>query len=165
MPTLIRRVAIGVPAERVFARLAELERGPEWMPYLISVERTTPPDAAPVAPVERGPGPETALVARFGGRERRGSGRVVAWEPPRRLVLRWTLEDGITSTTTFELTDQGTRTRLTARLDYSLPPSSRGGFAGGVLAERAVQGGLREALANLKGQLEATPAGAPTPPS
>ena len=95
MPTITERIAINAPIERVFGRLAEPERAPEWTPNLVSVERTSA--------ATEGTGVETTLVARVAGRPSRGQGRCLAWEPPGRLVLQSSLDVRVTSTTTFDL--------------------------------------------------------------
>src|SRR5687767_6680361 len=82
VPTLQEQVLIDVPREAVFDRLAQPERGPEWTPNLVRVERTST--------IEAGPGLETRLIANVGGRHSQGSGRCVAWDPPGRLVLEST---------------------------------------------------------------------------
>ena len=147
MPTLQEQVLIEVPRETVFDRLAQPERGPEWTPNLVRVERTST--------IEAGPGLETRLIANVGGRHSQGSGRCVAWDPPQRLVLESTLDVGISSTTTVELADSGAGTRVIARVDYTLPPKGLGRLVGGLLGETLARKDLRKALANLKQQLEA----------
>ena len=147
MPEIEENILIGAPAERVFARLAEPERGPEWTPNLLKVERTSE--------IQAGPGLETLLVANVVGRESRGTGRCVDWEPPRRLVLQSSFDVGVGSTTTFELSEHGANTELKARVDYSLASQGIRRFVGGLLAEPLARRDLRKALDNLKRQIEA----------
>ncbi len=149
MPSLQEQIVIAAPAERVFRLLAQPERGPEWTPNLTSVERTSE--------IDGGPGLETAIVANVGGLSSRGVGRCLAWDPPRRLVLESSLEVGVTSTTTFELSPQGAGTRLTARVDYTLPPKGLGKLVGGLLGDTLARRDLRKALANLKRIVESEP--------
>jgi len=146
MPTLQEQVLIAAPPERVFALLAQPERGPEWTPNLMRVER--------ISPVEAGPGLETALVANVGGRPSRGFGRCLAWDPPWRLVLESSLEVGVNSVSTFELAPHGPGTQLVARVDYTLPPKGLGKLIGGLLGDTLARRDLRAALANLKAILE-----------
>jgi uncharacterized protein YndB with AHSA1/START domain len=147
MPTIQEEIVIAVPSERVFDRLAEPERAPEWTPNLLRVQR--------ISEQATGPGLRTALVATVGGRQSRGTGRCLAWDPPRRLVLETVLEVGVTSVTTFDLSAEGSTTRLAARVDYSLPPKGLGRLVGGLLGDTLARRDLRAALANLKQQLEA----------
>jgi uncharacterized protein YndB with AHSA1/START domain len=141
------KVVIGAPAKTVFARLADVQRAPEWTPNLLEVRRTSRTKA--------GRGLRMTLVAKVGGRESRGTGRCLTWDPPRSLVLESAFDIGATSTTTFELTDEGPGTRLTARVDYTLPSEGLGRFAGGLLGGALARRGLRKALAKLRDQLEA----------
>jgi uncharacterized protein YndB with AHSA1/START domain len=150
MPNLQEQILIAAPPERIFALLAQPERGPEWTPNLTSVERTST--------VDSGPGLETAIVANVAGRTSRGVGRCLAWEPPQRMVLESSLDVGVTSTTTFELTGQGPGTRVVARVDYTLPPTGIGKLVGGLLGETMARRDLRKALANLKRIVESQPA-------
>lgn len=153
MPTLEEKVEIAVAAESIFARLADAERGPEWTPSLVRVERTSD--------VESGPGLETRITLKMAGRETKGTGRCLEWEPPRRLVLDSQLDGGISATTTFELAANGSGTDVRARLDYTLPSKGLGRFLGGLVGEPMARRDLRQALANLKAQLEAEAAAAP----
>ena len=147
MPTLEERIDIAAPAERIFARLAQPERGPEWTPNLLKVERTSQ--------IEAGPGLETTLVAKVGGRESHGTGRCLEWHPPRRLVLQSSFDVGLTSTTAFELTEHAANTELAVRVDYSLALEGPGRLIGRLLGEPLARRDLRKALANLKSQVEA----------
>lgn len=147
MPTLEEKVEIAVAAERIFARLADAERGPEWTPNLVRVERTSD--------VKSGPGLESNVTVKVAGRETKGTGRCLEWEPPRRLVLGSKLDGGVSATTTFELIENGSGTDVTARLDYTLPSTGLGRFLGGLVGEPMARRELRQALANLKTQLEA----------
>ena len=146
MPSLQEQILIAAPAERVFALLAQPERGPQWTPNLLRVERTSA--------IESGPGVETAIVANVGGRPTRGVGRCLASDPPHRLVLQSSLEVGVTSITTFELFEQGPGTLLVARVEYTLPPKGLGRLLGGLLGDTIARRDLRQALANLKRILE-----------
>jgi len=155
VPTLEEDILIAAPPERVFARLAQPERGPEWTPNLLNVERTSE--------IETGPGLETSLLAKVAGRESRGTGRCLDWAPPHQMVLESSLDVGITSTTTFDLAQRGPATVLKARVDYSLPPKGLGRFVGGLLGEPLAWRDLRKALANLKRQIEAEETGQAAP--
>jgi len=147
VPELTEQVLINVPVARVFARLAEPERAPEWTPNLLRAERASQ--------VEAGPGLETILLARVGGHEVRGRGRCLAWDPPRQMVLESSLEICITSKTTFDLDEQAHGTLVVARVEYSLPPKGLGRLVGGLLGQTLARRDLRQALRNLKSQLEA----------
>ena len=146
MPSLEEQVLIAAPPEPIFAMLAQPERGPEWTPNLVHVER--------ISQVEAGPGLETALVANVGGRPSHGRGRCVAWDPPLLLVLESMLDVGVTSRTTFELQPLPVGTRLFARVEYTLPPKGLGRLVGGLLGDTLARRDLRRALANLKQLVE-----------
>jgi uncharacterized protein YndB with AHSA1/START domain len=147
VPTLQEQLIIVAPLERVFARLAEPERAPEWTSNLIRVER--------ISPIAAGPGLETRLLANIGGRHSAGFGRCLAWDPPRRLVLESRFEIGLSSVTTFELTSLGPQTQLTARIDYGLPPKGLARLVGGLLGDTLARRELKKSLLTLKQQLEA----------
>jgi uncharacterized protein YndB with AHSA1/START domain len=153
MPTLEEKVEIAVSAERIFARLADAERGPEWTPSLVRVERTSA--------VESGPGLQTSLIVKVAGHETKGTGRCLEWEPSRRLVLDAKLDGGVSATTTFGLAENGSGTDVTARIDYTLPSRGLGRFLGALMGEPMARRDLRQALANLKAQLEAEAAARP----
>jgi uncharacterized protein YndB with AHSA1/START domain len=146
VPTLQETIAIGAPIERVFERLSQAERAPEWTPNLVRVERTSA--------IEAGPGLETIFLVKVAGRDSHGTGICRAWDPPRSLVLESTLDIGVNSTTTFELSDAGAGTRLVARVEYSLPPKGLGKLVGGLVGQALARRDLKKALANLKQQLE-----------
>jgi len=142
MPSLQEQILIAAPPARVFGLLAQPERGPEWTPNLLRVER--------ISQIASGPGLETTLLVNVGGRPSRGVGRCVAWTPPYHLVLESSLEVGVNSTTTFELAEHGPATRLIARVDFTLPPKGPGKLVGGLLGDTLARRDLRKALANLK---------------
>jgi uncharacterized protein YndB with AHSA1/START domain len=147
VPTIEERIIIGQPAERIFARLAQPERAPEWTPNLVRVQRTSQ--------IESGLGVETRVEARVGGRTSRGTGRCIAWDPPRSLSLESKLDVGVSSTTTFSLVERAAATELTARVDYTLPTSGLGRLLGGLIGEPMLRRDMRTALGTLKQQLEA----------
>jgi uncharacterized protein YndB with AHSA1/START domain len=147
VPMLEEQVEIAAPIEGVFELLADPVRGPEWTPNLLSVELLGNGRAA-------GPGTETRLVVNMAGRPSKGSGRCVEWDPPHRLVLASSLEAGVDSTTTFQLTPTGSGTAVAARLEYTLTGDGLGRLVGGLLGNSMARRDLRKALANLKTQLE-----------
>jgi uncharacterized protein YndB with AHSA1/START domain len=146
VPTLEERVEIAAPIEGVFELLADPARGPEWTPNLLSVEPLT--DGPP------GPGIETRLLVNMGGRPSKGTGRCVEFDPPHKLVLASSLDVGITSTTSFQLTPTPTGTAIAARVDYTLPSKGLGRLVGGLFGDSFARRDLRKALANLKARLE-----------
>ncbi len=147
VPTIEEKVLIAAPVERVFSRLSEPESSPEWMPHLLKAERTSETKA--------GPGLEAALLAKVGGHESRGSARCLDWDPPHRFVLESTFEVGMATTTVFELRESGSKTEVTARVDYDIKSEGLGRLVGSLLGEPLARRDLRKALANLRSQLEA----------
>ena len=141
MARLEEQVVIDAPPESVFELLANPERGPEWTPNLVRVE---PVDGA------GGPTAQTALLVRIGGRQSRGLGRCLEWDPPRRLALESKLDVGVTTVTTFELTPRAGGTQILARVDYSLPAKGLGGLVGGLVGDTLARRDLKKALSNLK---------------
>src|SRR6266852_7381865 len=104
MPTAQAKVTIELPARQVIAHLARPERSPEWIPYLVRVERTSR--------AKTGAGVKTIVVAQMGGKESKGTGRYVEWDPPRRLVIESAFDTGVTSKTSFDLEENGSKTQL-----------------------------------------------------
>jgi uncharacterized protein YndB with AHSA1/START domain len=151
LPVLDERVEIAAPIEAVFELLADPARGPEWTPNLVSVE--------PLVDGPPGPGLETRLLVNVGGRPSKGTGRCVEFDPPHRLVLASSLDVGISSTTSFQLTPTARGTAVAARVEYTLPASGLGRLVGGLFGDSLARRDLRKALANLKAQLERTTAG------
>lgn len=92
--------------EAVWACLTDWRRAPEWMN---GIEQMQAIGAEPV-----GEGTRLAFRARGAARE----STIVAWSPPRRLILRST-QGGITATYayTLEPEDGGTRLTLSARCE------------------------------------------------
>ena len=119
------------------------------MPYLLKVERTSETKA--------GPGLETALLAKVGGHESRGSARCLEWDPPHRLVLESTFEVGMATTTVFELRESGSKTEVTASVDYEIKSEGLGRLFGSLLGQPLARRDLHKALNKLKSQMEAKP--------
>jgi uncharacterized protein YndB with AHSA1/START domain len=147
VPVLEERVEIAAPIEGVFELLADPARGPEWTPNLLSVEPLQDGQAA-------GPGAETRLLVNMAGRPSKGTGRCVEWDPPHRLVLASSLDLGVNSTTTFQLTPTKSGTAVAARVEYTLTTGALGRLVGGLLGDSLARRDLRKALANLKAQVE-----------
>ena len=150
MPEFEEQIIIAAPAPVVFARLAQLERSPEWLPYVLDVRPTG--DVGAAAP---GPGFAATIAARVGSTPSSGTLRSVEWEPPRRLGVEMSLDAGITSTTSFEVVPRDSRCVVVARVTYRLQGSGPVRALGDRLSEPQVRRGLRSALGNLKRQLEA----------
>jgi len=147
VPVLEEQVEITAPIEGVFELLADPVRGPEWTPNLLSVELLRNGQAA-------GPGTETRLLVNMAGRPSKGTGRCVEWDPPHRLVLASSLDAGVNSTTTFQLTPTKSGTAVAARLEYTLTSGGLARLVGGLLGDSLARRDLRKALANLKAQVE-----------
>ena len=90
------------------------------------------PAAAGGQPV--GPGAETRLLVNVAGRPSKGVGRCLEWDPPHRLVLASSLDIGISSTTSFELTPTESGTAVSPRVDYTLTSGGLGRLVGGLSA-------------------------------
>jgi uncharacterized protein YndB with AHSA1/START domain len=147
VPVLEEQVEIDAPIEGVFELLADPVRGPEWTPNLLSVEPLHNGQGA-------GPGTETRLLVNMAGRPSKGTGRCVEWDPPHRLVLASSLDAGVDSTTTFQLTPTESGTAVAARLEYTLTSGGLGRLVGGLVGNSMARRDLRKALTNLKSQVE-----------
>ena len=148
MPVAHEQVTIVAPPDRVFAALTQVERLPEWVPYVLQVRRTST--------VVDGPGFEAGLVVRISGRESKGTGRVLEWEPSSRVVLEVDLDVGVKATATCVFEPDGEGTRLAATVDYAVTRKGLGRFAAGFVAGALGRDQLKRALAFVKERMEVT---------
>ena len=131
MPTVVSSATIPASAEAVFDFLADYRNIPRLQPHFASARLATD--------IERGMGAEVDLEGRFHGMPMKVRNKIIAFEPPHRLV---SISDGtVLSRSTWELeplpTDPST-TRVSLTLDYKL-----GGSIGGLLK------GLGSALSSI----------------
>ncbi len=138
-------IFIAAPVEKVFDFIAnQPERMPDWWPPMTLQERVTPP------PTQLG------SVSRYAynmmGVEIKGEHEVKAFTPNQHLNV--TTTSGIDSAFDFTFTPEGNGTRLTIRVEYSLPGSILGQLLNKIMIERKNVEDLRAGLQNLKQILE-----------
>ncbi len=145
MPQVERSISINAPVERVFSFIAdEPERMPDWWPPMELQERVTPPPTD-VGSVSR-------YVYNMMGVKIKGEHRVEEMSRNRRLVVKTT--SGIDSKFDFSFEPEGDGTRLTIKVEYSLPGSVLGQLLNKALIEKQNIRDLEKGLENLKSILE-----------
>jgi uncharacterized protein YndB with AHSA1/START domain len=107
--------------------------------------------------IDSGPGLEVRFVAPTGDQETSGTGRIVEWDPPQRLVLQMATDNGISGTSTFQLASTPKGTEVTTSVDYEIASKGLAGVAGGILGGVVARRQLRKALEFLKSQVETEP--------
>src|SRR5262245_41410276 len=112
LPRIHAEVEVDAPIERVWTVLADIERQPEWMHDLKSVQLTTPPPA--------GVGTRVVGHVRVFGIAVSDPVEIIAFEPPVMFGLRHLGFVGGEGTIRLEATDHGRATRV--RWDEQLIP-------------------------------------------
>jgi uncharacterized membrane protein len=141
MPHVEESIEIYAPVEVVFNLIADQpERMAEWWPPIELQERVTPPPTA-VGSISR-------YVYNMMNVTIRGEHEVIALEPNKH--LRVETISGIDSAFDFQFTPIPSGTRLTIRVDYSLPGSVLGQLMNRVIIEERNLKDLQEGLRNLK---------------
>jgi uncharacterized protein YndB with AHSA1/START domain len=141
------KITIAAPPERIFALLAQPQRAPEWVPHVEQVEQTSE--------VASGPGLEVQFTARTGDHDTSGTGKLLEWDPPWRLVLQTAADNGISGIAIFQLAPTDKGTQLTTSVEYEIAGKGVAGLAGGLLGGVVARRQLRKALEFLKSQVEA----------
>lgn len=151
MARIEAEVHVEAVPERVWARLVDWERQPEWMVDAL--------DVTVLSPHRQGPGVRLRCPTRLAGVVVTDVLEVVEWQPPRHLGIR---HDGwlIQGLAGFDLqaTDHGTHLRWWEEIQ---PPLGVLGDVGMGLAEPLTRRLLQRSLANLKLVAE----GFPLPPA
>jgi uncharacterized membrane protein len=147
MAKIEENITIAASAEDIFDLLSDVERLADWMPGLVSVKRTSRR--------KRGVGVTTEVLAKAAGREVRGTGRCLAWERPRHLVVGTDFENGITATGTIDCSSKSAKSELDVRIEYEVPGEGVKRFVGGLVGDAMAKRDLKKALKNLKRRLEA----------
>jgi uncharacterized membrane protein len=147
MPHVEESIEIHAPVEVVFDLIAEQpERMAEWWPPIELQERVTPPPTA-VGSIAR-------YVYNMMNVTIRGEHEVIVLEPNQH--LRVETISGIDSAFDFHFAPTNAGTRLTIRVDYSLPGSVLGQLMNRVIIEERNLKDLQEGLRNLKAIAEAS---------
>lgn len=145
MPYVEQSILIQAPAEAVFRLIAhEPERMAEWWPPIELQERVTPPPTTV--------GSIAHYVYNMMNVSIRGEHEVLEMNENRRLVVKTI--SGIDSRFEFDFLRENNATRLTIRVDYSLPGSVIGQMVNRLIIEERNQKDLQEGLENLKKIIE-----------
>ncbi|MBZ0303046.1 MAG: SRPBCC family protein [Anaerolineae bacterium] len=145
MPHVEESIEIRAPVEVVFGLIADQpERMAEWWPPIELQERVTPPPTA-VGSISR-------YVYNMMNVTIRGEHEVLALDPNQ--YLRVKTISGIDSAFDFYFAPAGEGTRLTIRVEYSLPGSIVGQLMNRVIIEERNLKDLQEGLRNLKAMAE-----------
>ena len=145
MPALTGQVKVSVEPSKAFEYVADLTHGPGWIPYVSSVMLTS--DEA------SGPGLEADVRASIAGREYRGRGRCLEWDPPSFFSFETRFDDGAQSLLEVEIEQSETSSIVYATMDITLPGGGPGARAASLVAERMLKQELRKAMLALKEQL------------
>ena len=141
MPHVEESIDIRTPVEVVFDLIAhQPERMADWWPPIDLQERVTPPPTS-IGSISR-------YVYNMMGVTIRGEHEVMAMEENRH--LRVETVSGIDSTFDFLFAPSESGTRLTIRVDYTLPGSVLGQLLNRAIIEERNLKDLREGLRNLK---------------
>lgn len=145
MPYVEQSIEIASPVAAVFGLIAhQPERMAEWWPPIELQERVTPPPTT-IGSISR-------YVYNMMNVSIRGEHEVITMAENQHLVVKTI--SGIDSTFDFAFEPAPNGTRLTIRVDYSLPGSVIGQLMNRVMIEDRNIQDLQEGLANLKAIVE-----------
>jgi hypothetical protein len=146
VPALTGQVKVSLAPANVFEYVADLTHGPLWIPYVSQVQ--------PTSEETSGTALEADVHASVAGRELRGSGRCLEWDPPLFFSFETRFDDGARSLLEVEIEPVDTGSVVYATVDITLSDGGVGARAAGLVAERMLKQELRKAMAALKQQLE-----------
>jgi ribosome-associated toxin RatA of RatAB toxin-antitoxin module len=149
LPTVSASALVAASAEEVFEFIADYRNIPRLQPHFVTAKL--------VGNVERQVGAEVNLEGRFHGMPMRVCNRIVAYDPPLRMVN--VSEGTVLSRSTWELQEVSNdppTTRVTLTVDYKLGGALGGLFMGmgsalWPLFNRELQGMTNESLRRLGG--------------
>ena len=139
-------ILIHAPMDKVFARVQDNERYPDWWPNMIEQKRLTP-DPLVV-------GSRSRFVYNMLGVKTSGEIELAIYEPPRHLTVR--TSGGVNGTFDWRCVDENGATHLRVVIDYSLPGSILGKLADKLVVEKRNQADLEAGLQKLKELIEAS---------
>ncbi len=145
MARVERSIVINAPVDKVFARIEDNERFPEWWPNMVEQKRQTP---GPLAV-----GSKSTFTYNMLGVKTSGEIELTVYEPPSHLTVK--TSGGVTGTFDWRCALEGSGTRLSVVVDYSLPGSILGKIADKLVVEKRNEADLEEGLNKLKTLLEA----------
>lgn len=141
MATIERNVFIKAPPERIFAFLADHANDTQWLPGMVDTRNFT--------------GESTDYrwewTYKMAGIPFNGTGQVLEYDPPRRVVVE--TQGGVVSTWAWTLEPEGDGTQVALRMEYTVPVAALGKLAERLLLsqnEKAADQGM----ANLQRILE-----------
>jgi len=112
MARFVTEIESTLPPDEAFAYMADFSNARVWDPGVSRAERV---EAGPI-----GPGSKFDLVARFSGRDVQLRYEIVAYDPPRRVVLEaWRPGFVSRDTITVAAAEHGCVVRYDARLEFS----------------------------------------------
>ncbi len=145
MPYVERSVEINAPVQAVFDLVAHRpERMVDWWPPIELQERVTPPPTR-IGSISR-------YVYNMVGIRVKGEHKVMDMVEHRHLLVKTT--SGIDAAFDFVFAPSGSGTRLTIRVDYSLPGAILGQLLNRATIEKKNQEDLEAGLHNLKALAE-----------
>jgi hypothetical protein len=95
------------------------------------------------------------VLAKAAGHEVRGTGRCLAWDRPRHLLVATDFENGLTATSAFDSSANGAKTALKVRIEYTVPGGGVRRFVGGLVGDAVAKRDLKNGLENLRRRFEA----------
>jgi uncharacterized protein YndB with AHSA1/START domain len=145
MPYVEQVVEIAAPPSAVFSVIAhQPERQPQWWPSFDLQERVTPPPTTF--------GSRSRYIYNMMGIRLKGEHEVIDYAEGEKLVVKTI--SGLDSTFEFTFEPQGAGTRLTVRVQYTLPGSVLGQLLNRLTIESKNERDLHAALGNLKTLVE-----------
>jgi len=137
MATIKRSFSVKVPPEQVFAFLADHTNDPQWLPGLVDVRNFS----------GEGTDYRWELTYKMAGISFNITGRVLEHDPPRRHVVE--TRSGVVSTWDWTLEPEGDGTRLSLRMEYTVPVVALGKLAEKLLLHQNEKA-ADEGMANLQ---------------
>jgi len=117
MATIERSFSVKSPPERVFAFLEDHANDPQWLPNLVDSRNFT----------GEGTDYQWEWTFKMAGISFNGTGRILEHDPPRRHVVE--TRGGVTSTWAWTLEPEGEGTRVSLRMEYTVPVTAVGKIA------------------------------------
>ena len=144
MAIVEKSIEIDAPVERVFSYLEESESNVEWLPGMMEVKE--------VEKTENHVGTHFRWTYKMAGLRFQGETTVMEHVANQKIVTQ--TKGGIRSTWTFTFQQQGDGTKLTIKVDYTVPVPVLGKLAEAlVLKQNEREAAL--ALSNIKERMEA----------
>jgi carbon monoxide dehydrogenase subunit G len=137
MATIERSVVVKAPPERAFAFLEDHANDPQWLPGMVGSRNFT----------GEGTGYRWEWTFKMAGISFDGTGQVLEYDPPRRYAVK--TQGGVVSTWAWTLEPEGDETRMSLRMEYTVPVAALGKLAEKLLLKQNEKA-ADEGLANLQ---------------